>query len=86
LVACSSCGVENDVADVLSKLGVSHELYTQAMQKAIQGEGREAVNQLAQHMELMQRHLCSPWPDLISCQAAICNCYRQIAHLECPQD
>ena len=81
-VTCNSCGVKQDVADILARLGTSHELYSQAMQKAICGNGQDALSDLIYHMTLMQRCLCSPWRDMVSCQAAICNCYRQMAHIE----
>ncbi len=73
---CEACGVVTDLAAAVASLAASHGRYAAAMGEARLGNVERAMHALTAHLALMQRVIRPPWRDVITCQAAIDQCFQ----------
>ncbi len=70
------CGQETPVMKNLNDLNASHQRYAIAMNLKAQTDNASVLKALMEHASLMQKYICSPWRDYVSCQSSIKQSFR----------
>jgi hypothetical protein len=73
---CRKCGHVQNPMDVYEKLQKSSVLFERAMDQARRWEMKRALPMLQHHLSLLDKHVCLPWKDYVSCVSTIKQCYR----------
>ena len=76
---CANCQECFVVKTALEELDGSHQVFVGAMQKASSSHVEDAIPLLEDHLALMDRLLCQPWKEFVTCQCALKHCYRIVA-------
>jgi len=80
-IRCSKCNSLQNLKERMGQLQVNHDMFAGAMNLAVNGKLMEALPGLEDYLGLMQRYIAMPWRDMLSCQAAVKQCYRLQANV-----
>ncbi|KAK2155570.1 hypothetical protein LSH36_236g00004 [Paralvinella palmiformis] len=73
---CRRCGYVQNPMDVYDKLQKSGLLFERAVDQARRWEIKRALPMLQHHLHLLDKHVCLPWKDYVTCVSTIKQCYR----------
>lgn len=76
------CNTLNNLQERMNLLQVQHDYFAGAMNNAMAHRYEEALPVLEDYMQALQKYVLPPWRDLVSCQAAIKQCYRFLANVK----
>ena len=79
-IRCAKCNSLQNLQERMGQLQLSHDMFAGAMDHALRGRLTDGLAGLEDYLQLMQKYILPPWRDLVSCQAAIRNCYRLMAN------
>ena len=75
-IVCSECGHETPVMKNLSELNESHQRYAIAMKLKGESDNDSILLALVEHLSIMDKFICPPWRDYVSCQSSVKQSFR----------
>ena len=79
-VKCRKCGLRHKPLAYLETLQESSRLFDKALSEAKSGKTDKAIPILENHLCLMEKYLCLPWKDYITCLSTLKQCYRVLGN------
>lgn len=73
---CRRCGHVQNPMEVYDKLQKSGLLFERAVDQARRWEIKRALPMLQHHLNLLDKHVCLPWKDYVTCVSTIKQCFR----------
>lgn len=79
-VKCRKCGLRHRPLAYLEKLQESSRLFDKALSEVKSGKTEKAIPILEGHLCLMEKYLCLPWKDYVTCLSTLKQCYRVLGN------
>ena len=79
-IVCNACAHETAVLRNLSLLNESHARYAIAMKLRGDSCSDSIVQALIRHLELVDRFICPPWREFVSCQSSVKQSFRLLGN------